>query len=539
MERLRLAQQSASDISEAQFAVARAVAQLTQAGLIPEVTDIDVECPVCEFPEAPTLRAGRLGVIRTWEPARLAVQNASRGVSSAAALLATAFRELVEALQHTAPESPADPEWDEALVGADSAIVQATTVYRDAIRSEQALLSRVKTAASNAQQLCSIDNPTAAILPPIREHLSDIESFLPDLSGAIQRCAAALKVFENAVGVRTSADANYARRDDWLAMEAAADDLGHDVAWERAKATVQSALEHTREVLIGVRQEVLDSRRVSFSQEMSQIWNMLRSDRYSSFDQLVIPEPSGKGYPIQIEVKARLDDGTRSEEVDALRVFSESQVNALGIAAFVTRANLLGQRVLVFDDPVQSMDEEHFKTFATKLLPYVLDNGVQVIVLTHNDTFARDIGFAHADRNDYATVKIVHSRRKGCRIDQDNRRVRERLARARRVGEDGDLEEAWKTLRLAIERLYVLVRTKYGEPGFNPGSWVDQTAEYMYNEGVGEILTRLAPGLAEGLHDILGMTAAGAHDKASRGLTDLLNSAETIEQARKVLSIVD
>ena len=93
-----------------------------------------------------------------------------------------------------------------------------------------------------------------------------------------------------------------------------------------------------------------------------------------------------------------LNDGEQQREVDALRVFSESQVNALGIAAFVTRSKLLGHKMLIFDDPVQSMDEEHFKTFAKDVLNHVLEEGFQVILLTHNDTFAKDVSYYHKDR---------------------------------------------------------------------------------------------------------------------------------------------
>ena len=105
-----------------------------------------------------------------------------------------------------------------------------------------------------------------------------------------------------------------------------------------------------------------------------------------------------------LEVKATLNDGVETKEIDALKVFSESQVNALGVAAFVTRSRLLGHDLLIFDDPVQSMDEDHFKTFARDVLPPILDEGRQVILLTHNETFARDISYWHHERSDYVTL---------------------------------------------------------------------------------------------------------------------------------------
>ena len=65
---------------------------------------------------------------------------------------------------------------------------------------------------------------------------------------------------------------------------------------------------------------------------------------------------------------------------------------------------------------------------------------------------------------------------------------------------------------------------KYGPTDFRPDSWKDQTAEYMWDSGVGEIVGDRIPGVDKRLKDILGMSAAGGHDKPPRGETDLRNS---------------
>ena len=179
----------------------------------------------------------------------------------------------------------------------------------------------------------------------------------------------------------------------------------------KQKKLAQRDLKLVRESLIDYRQQFLEARRLSFSEGIESVWTSLRDERYSSFSQLHIPPPRGRGFPVRVELKALLDDSTETKEVDALGVFSESQINALGIAAFVTRAKLLGHRLLIFDDPVQSMDEEHFKTFARDLIPQILGDGFQVILLTHNDTFARDVSHFHHDRTNYVTLSIRHSRR--------------------------------------------------------------------------------------------------------------------------------
>ena len=213
-------------------------------------------------------------------------------------------------------------------------------------------------------------------------------------------------------------------------------------------------------------------------------------------------------------------------DIDALNVMSESQVNAIGIAAFITRSRLLGHRCLIMDDPVQSMDDEHFKSFANELLNYLRDNGFQVIVLTHSDLFARDISHYHFDYEDYVTLQIAHSRRKGIQITEGNRRVAERLKLAEDYADDGNLSRAWYFVRLAIERLYTVIYIKYGPDNFDPRSWAEQTAEYMWEGGVNAIVAKFAPGSADRLKEILGFADSGAHDKAELGFTDLIKAVK-------------
>jgi wobble nucleotide-excising tRNase len=46
--------------------------------------------------------------------------------------------------------------------------------------------------------------------------------------------------------------------------------------------------------------------------------------------------------------------------------------------------------MLLFDDPIQSMDDEHTESFKKTIVKDLLDRGLQVIVLTHMDNFAED-----------------------------------------------------------------------------------------------------------------------------------------------------
>ena len=298
---------------------------------------------------------------------------------------------------------------------------------------------------------------------------------------------------EATVGDETSKDPQYRLRQCLIDCLENASFIWDDLRWERAKKLAQKDLQRARESLIDLRQRFLETRRLSFNDGIASVWTSLRDESYSSFRQLHIPQPRGRGFPVRVELKALLDDNSETKEVDALGVFSESQINALGIAAFVTRSRLLGHRWLIFDDPVQSMDEEHFKTFARDLIPRILKNGFQVILLTHNDTFARDVSFHHYGRSDYVTMSIDHHQESGSAVEEGNRRVSERLKMAKRELIKREWDGSWHYIRLAIERLYTITYLKYGPTNFRPASWQDQTADYMWNSGVGEIMRTKLP----------------------------------------------
>jgi hypothetical protein len=166
------------------------------------------------------------------------------------------------------------------------------------------------------------------------------------------------------------------------------------------------------------------------------------------------------------------------------------------------------------------MDEEHYRSLAGGLLGALRDDGLQVIVLTHSDQFARDVSHAHFTTDRYVTLGTRYSRRKGCVVDEGNRRVTERLRQAERLGEEGDLDKAWIRVRTAIERLYLVVRLK-NDADFDPESWRSASAEEMWNQGVFEFVDAVDPAAGARLKDILALTAGGAHDKKSRGQTDL------------------
>jgi len=524
-------QQAAERIGDAQIAVALALEGLSKVGIVLDAEDSQT-CPLCAYEPTPTLTRRRIDEIAAWQPAQQAAQEAKQRLDEKLTAGKAFLHELVVIGDGLIPTLPQDTEWENAVADAPETVKKAAAACRSVL---EACIESTRRFAEICSDL-SQDEITLTDIERVTQGLSDLPSLCPVVIDKAGEYLDGFTALDNAVGAQAREDPHYNQRDTWLLVSGKRDDLLADLKWEKAKRLAQRELEKIREALLSVRDHLIEARRIAFSDGMTNIWSKLRSDRYSTFKRLFIPPPRGRGLPLEIEVKAELDDGQRQVEVDALRVFSESQINILGLAAFATRSRLLGHRLVILDDPVQSMDEDHFKTFCTQLLPELLIPDGQVIILTHNDTFAREVSYAASHLDDYVTMQVRHSRREGCVVEEGNRRVAERLKKAEHLSEEGKCDEAWIEIRKAIERLYTITYKKYGPQTFNPLAWLDQTAEYMWDDkqggGVGPIIEDKCPGMGERLKEILSMTAGGAHDKAAKGSTDIENA---IKDLKKVL----
>ena len=522
-------------IGDTNLAVAKAFKLLFDAAIIQRGTDSQT-CPLCAHEEVETLSNDRIATIESWDPIRAvelqAGKELERGISALTKLISNALEYYSDVL----PELPSEAEWETTLNAVGDRLRDAANELKTIPDQRADLLSAV----ANARELIEET--------PLRfKNHEHCESFITRAVNVLNELSIvpvagksysdAFLAVEAAVGAEASLDPAYRQRESLIVCNENPAEICQDLRWAQAKRYAQGDLEKIRGALMTYRQQFLESRRQSFNSQMEEIWGALRKDSYSSFSHVNIPKPSGRGFPIAIELKATLDNREDQYEVDVLKVFSESQVNALGVAAFLTRSKLLGHRMLIMDDPVQSMDEDHFKTFARDLLRQILADGFQIVLLTHNYTFARDVSNHHYDRPGYTTMSVQHSRTKGSIITEGNRRVHERLKLAEHRMDEGDVDGAWRFIRLAVERLYTITYRKYGKLDFDPNSWQHQTAEYMWNEGAGQIIQEKFPGSAGRLKEILDMTAVGAHDAQSRGETDVRDSVAYLRLALNGLKV--
>ncbi len=511
---------STKHLSAAQEIISKAFHALRLSGLIRDVEQ-DQICPFCDYRELPTLSKRRVQEVLDWNELGEVMAKAKKKRDTELVAMAKIVNDINGLRKRLIPEALSQSEWDSAT---DFQIEDALKRLKNQHEEANESLSRFDELTLELfRKLKSKDDDEN-----IDSKLKEMFSFSGALISSARAYATAFSEFEDALDKLASSDQIYTARKYWIEVWNTSDELVADQRWENAKVLAQGELDGLRTMLIEYRQHYLETRRQDFSNGINQIWLKLREDRYSSFKKIAVPKPQGRGFPVKLEVKAVLNDGSRELEIDALNVLSESQINVIGIASFITRSCLIGHGCLFLDDPVQSMDDEHFKTFANELIGYLCDLGLQIILLTHNDLFARDVSHFHYDRSNYRTMKIRHSRRQGVVIEEGNRRVSERLKIAERLAEEGRLDEAWYYVRIAIERLYTVVQLKHGPEGFDARSWANHTLEEMWNTGIDKIFEMFAPGSGTRLKAILNMALTGGHDKAESGFTDLIRAIKYI-----------
>lgn len=105
--------------------------------------------------------------------------------------------------------------------------------------------------------------------------------------------------------------------------------------------------------------------------EIDRWWATLRPDELVRFGG-VGRRASGRRY-VNLTAELSVSDEAAPQVRDAVGVFSDSQLNALGLAAFLARQRLLNSPVVILDDPLPGYDPEHRVTFTLNTLGALLD----------------------------------------------------------------------------------------------------------------------------------------------------------------------
>jgi len=351
-----------------------------------EHLDHDVRCPVCDDG---TLTPARVSALRDEVAAGAALRERQSAAQRELQALIAQLRSVAELAPRLAPnaatlegEALADIEASAAAVVGE---VFPLLDHRDDARELAAASSTLSDAAARA-----LDEAEAAA-----EQLSalarfDADTLVASVRGVQEACeasGAARARYLAAVGTSLGRIADAITREvgteTWDALAQLSESPAGIVAeLHRREATMRAKREFVRAhaEIEQAKLAVFRKKFANMSDEIFKWWNLLRPDEPVVFERAA-PRAGGRRF---VDLKAKLSAGGIVEERDALGIFSDSQLNALGLAAFLARAILQGTPLVVLDDPVQAGDDEHRDTFIDVVLPELVRQGLQVIVTTHD-----------------------------------------------------------------------------------------------------------------------------------------------------------
>lgn len=196
----------------------------------------------------------------------------------------------------------------------------------------------------------------------------------------------------------------------------------------------------------------------ALSKDVKNYYNVLNPKEKVAFSEIV--PSAGKSRWVIIKGKSY------GEELNPISCFSESHLNCLGLSLYFT------QRVdrnpfwdlVILDDHVQSMDDNHSSNLVDIIAEMCKDKGKQVIVLTHQKVFA-DLIKNKFYYDNYLYYVFSEKNKQGPSTKLMQGSLENFLDRARGLatGDQNDIDDAGVNLRKGIEKLcFNLLVIKYG-----------------------------------------------------------------------------
>lgn len=440
--------------------------------------DHPVDCPLCATPFA--LTAERITFVRTQVADRAGLTRATEALT---ADLNGRLAEVAQLARVSSTLMLPSGAWAED-------VLEANVSAYAAVGADGALL---REAAARASALSTLTREVEAAVEPLRERLlaarqavaghfplgEDFESEIEAAQGAVNAALDAQReAFDLAVSASEAAVtavigtlAEQTNTEGWDALLELAQDpqaLWDEYAAERARDASTARLKVAQRKIDAAIRALLDTKLRVMAGSVRRWWSLMRPEELTAFED-ISRRGAGNRY---LDLTATLvpDEVGAGVSRNALAVLSNSQLNALGLATFLARCELLGSPVILLDDPVPGSDREHRYTFAGNVLEALLDSGRQIIVTTHDADLAQSVQTLHQHRgiDEYGAVLV--DPRQGTRVTRTGDDFEHLMLSAKsQFGSplEDNRRSAGNSLRIAAERLakHILVdaRTTDGD----------------------------------------------------------------------------
>ena len=434
---------------------------------VPELASakLPIDCPVCDTPRA--LTPERIAFIRNKLESSAQFRKARQDTEQTLRELKRLAYRILQESQESCPPFFAwtDEERNrcnfnhttiEALLGTTSSDLFPR--WMEAISRLEAALEEVRNRTSEFQktlEAVKLEEFNKSKLEELRLKIIDLSQTANNFVEALSRYTEASGPLVHALKSEIDRLAGMQGWQDLI-------DLGeHIVELANWLAKIAAYDQIIREIDAAIREidqamaKILDEKFDELSQEILRWWNLLRPDESTSFNGI---QRGGTGRRY-IDLKARLaaEPGSSPGGVlrDAVAVFSDSQLNCLGLAAFLARTVRQKTGFVILDDPVPASDGEHRACFVDNVLKELLELNVQVIILTHEYKMWKDVQDRYRYINPDTFQVNMNNAFLGARIQNDSNTLDSMLYRAAEDLRDTspeNLKKAAHSLRDAAER---------------------------------------------------------------------------------------
>jgi hypothetical protein len=354
--------------------------------------DHPVPCPVCGTDNAMTPE--RINVLRDHLRRTRTLGDVAKAASEG---LFTARHELDQFTVAATAATPAIATWtDDQMAGATDAL--------RSLRVDVALLTATRAAAENVVTAANDLATAVAAGRRVVEETSEAVGArqpLPDgiaarylgIDGAARRLGIASENYAVPAAVLRAAVEDAARERITISglteladLVAVRTELITDVVAEASRQRTIRRLNAAEKSLRDGAGAVLDGRFAQMSDTITTWWSTIRPEELVGFGG--IKRRAAGTLFVNLIAALRVDSTSAPVEREALGVYSDSQLNALGLSIFLARTELLGAPVVVLDDPIPGSDAGHRLTFVQYTLGALLTAGTQVILTTFDSKLA-------------------------------------------------------------------------------------------------------------------------------------------------------
>ncbi|WP_369412431.1 AAA family ATPase [Aeromicrobium senzhongii] len=365
------------------------------------------ECPVCE---QGTLEPDRIQRLREQLAASKDVRAAASGVAHQLQAILGSVEATGRAMRAVLPEAHewAD-EWKD-VAAHHASLVEKVPAGTSDLSSGDSARGAISRAGYQLERLRELWHPVKTVVAstnakvqeraPIRDELvallSEVNECVDSFRIEIENLAASVDRLSEELGGKLHLAHLPPGLREVLDLLEHRDDLQRELEATRKREEVRQRVQAIDRLIQTAEGALLDERFDMMGAEIDRWWATLRPDELVRFGG-VGRRASGRRY---VDLTAELASTTDAlpEVRNAVGVFSDSQLNALGLAAFLARQCLIGSPFVILDDPLPGYDPEHRLTFAVGTLSALLDEGIQVIVCTHDPKLALNTVDVHRHR---------------------------------------------------------------------------------------------------------------------------------------------